>query len=259
MRTLAFGALAAARETDDRAAASAARAAQMAVAVAYTHLDLNGVAAARQTKHLLAPAVHAAQAREFSTGEPDAADTELSWAAEHSNADVRRAVRAMPVPDTGRTRLGQLYRTLDAALRRPPGRRVSVDTLGAWVIKCNPARTAIEPMVAAGEAKPHWCVADNYRSRLIAPGQRVLFWVSAHPLRGFWGAGRITGEVLVDDGTLHVPVHIPLFAEPVTAAELSSVPQLRSLEVLRSPQQSNPSWVSVAELALIEPMLPLRW
>lgn len=136
-------------------------------------------------------------------------------------------------------------------------RTVRTETLGAWVIKCNPHRTPVDPMVAAGATKPQWCVADNYRSRLIQPGHRVLFWVSAHPRRGFWGAGRITGCPAVAHGQLQVPVHIPLFAEPLTAAELSTVPELRAMEVFRSPQQSNPSWVSVAELAVIDAMLPI--
>ncbi len=30
---------------------------------------------------------------------------------------------------------------------------------------------------------------------------------------------------------------------------------LQSMEVFRSPQQANPSWVSVTELALIDPLL----
>ena len=136
-------------------------------------------------------------------------------------------------------------------------RAVTLETLGAWVIKCNPHRTDVEPMRATGETKPSWCVADNYRSQLIRPGQRVLFWVSAHPRRGFWGAGRIIGDVTMEDGQLHVPVHIPLFAEPLTAADLR-VAGLQSMEVLRSPQQSNPSWVNSAELALIERLLASR-
>lgn len=139
-----------------------------------------------------------------------------------------------------------------------PERAVTLETLGAWVIKCNPHRTDVEPMQATGEAKPSWCVADNYRSQLIRPGQRVLFWVSAHPRRGFWGAGLITGDVTMEDGQLHVPVHIPLFTEPLTAAELQTSAGLRSLEVFRSPQQSNPSWVSAAELALVERLLVSR-
>lgn len=136
-------------------------------------------------------------------------------------------------------------------------RAVTLETLGAWVIKCNPHRTDVEPMRAAGETKPSWCVADNYRSQLIRPGQRVLFWVSAHPRRGFWGAGRITGDVTMEHGQLHVPVHIPLLAVPLTAADLRAA-GLQSMEVLRSPQQSNPSWVNLAELALIERLLASR-
>ena len=137
-------------------------------------------------------------------------------------------------------------------------RSVTVDTLGAWVIKCNPHATPIEPMRVAGRAKPHWCVADNYRSRLMRPEQRALFWVSAHPRRGIWGVGRFLGEPTVEDGRLHVPVNIPLLAEPLTAADLQSIADLRAMEVFRSPQQSNPSWVSTAELALIDRLLALR-
>jgi hypothetical protein len=110
-------------------------------------------------------------------------------------------------------------------------------------------------MRAAGEAKQVWCVANNYRSTLIRPDHRVLFWVSAHPQRGIWGAGRIAGDVSEEDGQLHVSVQISLFAEPLTVDELSAVPGLRSMEVFRSPQQANPSWVSLSELALLEPLL----
>ncbi|GAB7067167.1 hypothetical protein [Mycolicibacterium hodleri] len=62
----------------------------------------------------------------------------------------------------------------------------------------------------------------------------------------------------MEDGQLHVPVHIPLFAEPLTAAELSPIVGLGSMEVFRSPQQANPSWVSTHELALVERLLASR-
>jgi hypothetical protein len=133
---------------------------------------------------------------------------------------------------------------------------VTAEALGAWVIKCNPRKTPVEEMRAAGETKPMWCVADNYRTRLIRPGHRVLFWVTTHPLRGIWGAGRVTGVVSVQDGALQVRVHIPLFAAPLTAAELLSIDGLGSMEVFRSPQQANPSWVSEEELAVLAPLLP---
>jgi hypothetical protein len=137
-------------------------------------------------------------------------------------------------------------------------RAVTVDALGAWVIKCNPRKTSVEPFRAAGEARASWCVADNYRSRLIRPGDRALFWVTGPVKRGIWGAGQIIGEVSVDDGQAHVPVCIPLFAQPLSAAELSALPGLCSMEVFRSPQQANPSWVSAVELAVLDPLLRSR-
>jgi hypothetical protein len=122
MRTLAFAALAASGEVDDPAAKAAARAAQMAVAVAYTHLDLTGTAASRQTMHLLAPAVYAARARELVSGSA-AADSEIDWAAAYSSDAVRGIVTRMPIVQAGQTRLGDLYRALDAALRRSDVKR----------------------------------------------------------------------------------------------------------------------------------------
>jgi hypothetical protein len=132
---------------------------------------------------------------------------------------------------------------------------VDLRTLGAWVIKCNPAKTDVAPMLAAGRANTSWCVADNYRSRLMAPDQRVLLWVSAHPKRGIWGAGRITTEPVLDGGRPRVTTSIPLFDVPVTAAELKATPGLESMEVFRAPQQSNPSWISVEEWVVLEPLL----
>jgi hypothetical protein len=135
-------------------------------------------------------------------------------------------------------------------------RSVTAETIGAWVIKCNPHKTPLDAMLAAGMAKSTWCIADNYRSQLIRPGDRVLFWVSAHRRRGIWGAGRTTSGAFEDDGRLHVAVDVALFAAPLTAADLSTLAGLRSMEVFRSPQQANPSWVNVTELALLEPLLP---
>jgi hypothetical protein len=71
--------------------------------------------------HLLAPAVYAAQARELATGDPAAADSEIDWAVGHSTVTVRAFVTWMPAPEAGRTRLGDLFRALDVALRHPHG------------------------------------------------------------------------------------------------------------------------------------------
>jgi hypothetical protein len=134
-------------------------------------------------------------------------------------------------------------------------RAITSESFGAWVIKCNPRVTDIEPMVEARRATERWCVADNYRSRLMAAGQPVLFWVSAHPQRGIWGAGTLTGPA--EPGPKWtVPTDIALFDEPVTAAALSALPELAGIEVFRSPQQSNPSWVDMEAWAVVRGLLP---
>ncbi|MHA0289818.1 hypothetical protein ACXYX3_25675 [Mycobacterium sp. C3-094] len=123
------------------------------------------------------------------------------------------------------------------------------------MIKANPRHTPVEPMVAAGHTAPQWCVADNYRTRLMQPGQRVLLWVTTRPDRGIWGLGRITGDVVIADGRHRVPVHIPLLSTPLTAAHLRTVPELAELEVFRVPMQANPSWASAAEMRVIDALL----
>jgi hypothetical protein len=133
---------------------------------------------------------------------------------------------------------------------------VTPDRLGAWVIKCHPGKTALAPMRQTGRAAPQWCVADNYRTRLMRRGQPVLFWVVAHPQRGIWGAGHLTGAAVLADGRWHVPTDITLFDDPLTAATLRAVPGLAAMEVFRSPQQANPSWVNTAELTALRPLLP---
>lgn len=134
-------------------------------------------------------------------------------------------------------------------------RPITLDTLGAWIIKCNPSKTDLEPMIADGRAEENWCVANNYRTRLMEPGQQVLFWVSAHRQRGIWGAGTITARP-TPGARWTVATDMALFGEPVLASSLASVPGLASLEVFRSPQQSNPSWVDADAWTILGEMLP---
>lgn len=137
-------------------------------------------------------------------------------------------------------------------------RPITDETFGAWVIKCNPRKTDVAPMLAAGRASEQWCVADNYRIRLMQPGQPVLFWVSSHPRRGIWGAGRLTGTP-VPGPQWKVSTDITLFDEPILASTLGDIAQLSTLEVFRSPQQSNPSWVDRSSWAILRPLLPHPW
>lgn len=112
LRTQSLAALAAAREVDDPAAQAAARSACMAASSAYTH----PLASVEQARHILAPAVYAALARELAEG-LDACDEELKWAVQHAPPSVRKVLLRFPAQNQGRTRLAILYHRLDTALR----------------------------------------------------------------------------------------------------------------------------------------------
>ncbi|MCG8348416.1 MAG: hypothetical protein MI924_11635 [Chloroflexales bacterium] len=115
MRSVAWAALAAAREVGDPVATAAARAAGYAAATAYIH----ALATPHQVKHVLAPAAQGALTRELAAVDnPNAADEELRWAIEHASSAVREIVRRMPVRGSGRSRLDALLYQLDARLRR---------------------------------------------------------------------------------------------------------------------------------------------
>ena len=115
LRSLAWAALAAAREVGDPVATAAARAAGLAAATAYTH----ALATLGQAKHALGPAVYGARAREFAAADdPSVGDEEIRWAIEHASPAVREVVRRFPARGVGRSRLDALYYQLDAGLRR---------------------------------------------------------------------------------------------------------------------------------------------
>lgn len=88
-------------------------------------------------------------------------------------------------------------------------------------------------MADGGEWIGDWSVVRNYRSEMMKPGDRVVFWVSGNGrrvARGIWGIGYVTG--LVQDARLAVTnsidVDIPLFDTPVTDAELRAAWHRRS-------------------------------
>ncbi len=115
LRAQAWAAYAAARTAENPAAADAAHAAQHAAAAAYLHPR----ASAHQVKHVLGAAVHQARARERAAdGDEDVGAENLRWAIGHASPTVRDVVRRLPAVTAGRGRLGDLFRQLDAALRR---------------------------------------------------------------------------------------------------------------------------------------------
>jgi hypothetical protein len=116
LRTLSWAANTASRDVVDPVAKAAARAASLAAASAYMHLD---VPSTHQIKHALGPAVYVALARELAAdGDRLAGDAEIAWAIGHATPAVRQLVRRTPAPSRRRrTRLNVLFVELDAGLR----------------------------------------------------------------------------------------------------------------------------------------------
>jgi hypothetical protein len=114
LRSLALSAYSAARETNDPAAAAAARAAGLAAASAYTH----PLADVQQTKHIVGPAAYAALALELDhAGDPNIGDGEVRWAIEHAPSEVREVLQQMPARQAGNSRLDTILYELDAGIR----------------------------------------------------------------------------------------------------------------------------------------------
>ncbi len=146
--------------------------------------------------------------------------------------------------------------------------------LGAWLLKANPALWDLAGFLASGESRLRsWAVQPNYRSALMRTGDRVLFWVSGDGrsgfARGIWGAGHVEAEaedwVDAEPGfwrheahrqavRARVQVDLGLLDEPVTATELRARGVV-DLEVQRMPQGANPSWVSRAQLEIIDELI----
>ncbi|WP_103350886.1 putative immunity protein [Amycolatopsis sp. CA-128772] len=110
LRTAAWAALAAAGGTSDAAASAAARAAVGAAGAAYLH----PLESPHQVKHIVGPAQQAALARELAGG---SAAAEIEWALSQAPPEVSALLRKFPPGKPGRTRLGELHRQLEAALR----------------------------------------------------------------------------------------------------------------------------------------------
>jgi len=148
-------------------------------------------------------------------------------------------------------------------------RPITQQNLGAWLLRCNPKNEPQLPQLIAGGGHriERWCVADNYRSRMMAAGDAVVFWVSGDGrllVRGIWGVGRVLGvggfrlppaddpltrRHLVEAGERpRVSVDIPLLSMAVSDRQLREL-GIDDLEVQRQPQGSNPSWISADQMA----------
>lgn len=115
LRSQAWAANRSAGETEDPAAAEAARAASQAAAAAYLH----PLADAHQVKHVLGSAVHQARALELAAGgDEDVGDEQVRWAVTQATPAVGEILRRMPPAPGGRGRAADLRRRLDQELRR---------------------------------------------------------------------------------------------------------------------------------------------
>jgi len=154
-------------------------------------------------------------------------------------------------------------------------RAVDRSELGAWLLKCNPTAWDLRGFLDSGERRvTSWSVQPSYRSALMTPGDRVLFWVSGDGRQGFargvWGLGHIAAEAetwsegdrgfwRAADGhhgiRARVEVDIALLEQPVSDLELRGA-GIDDLEVQRQPFAGNPSWVSTPQLRALEDLLP---
>ena len=154
-------------------------------------------------------------------------------------------------------------------------RPITQQNLGAWLLRCNPKNEPELPrLVAGGHRITRWCVADNYRSQMMAAGDPIVFWVSGDGrllVRGIWGIGHVVGAGVFDSlpdehrslsqsGTEpserpKVDVDIPLLSAGISDGMLRAA-GIDNLEVQLQPQGSNPSWISVVQLAQLAQLVP---
>jgi len=129
-------------------------------------------------------------------------------------------------------------------------------------------------IAGGGHRIDRWCVADNYRSRMMAAGDPVVFWVSGDGrllARGIWGVGHVLGvggfrrsspgdrlgsrNAHGPDERPRASVDIPLLTGAVSDRQLRAA-GINDLEVQRQPQGSNPSWISATQLARLADSVP---
>jgi len=132
---------------------------------------------------------------------------------------------------------------------------VTAASLGAWLLKANPAGGGLTELLRTGfESVETRCVRPSYRTGLVAAGQPVLLWVSGNDPRhppGIHAHGWTKGPVTDGpDGPL-MPVWLRPLAQIVPRDLLLADPVLRGLEVLRMPAGSNPSYLDVEQYATL--------
>lgn len=130
------------------------------------------------------------------------------------------------------------------------------DALGAWLVKASGGVPSTRAHVRAGFAGVGaWCVRPTYRTELVEEGKPVLLWVSGtereHPA-GIYARGLTTGPATSDA----MPLVLEPLEHPLLRFELLGHPGLATMEVLRMPAGSNPSFVTREQLEVLAEMCP---
>ncbi|GAA4607732.1 hypothetical protein GCM10023107_82940 [Actinoplanes octamycinicus] len=138
---------------------------------------------------------------------------------------------------------------------------MTIQNLGAWLLKGNGVTSDITEVAARRQPVRTWCVRPGYRTDLMAAGQPALLWVSGDRRRvtpGIWALGEVTGPAGVIDGKLRVPLELRWLDEEqrVHRDTVRADGALAALEVLRQPQGANPSFVTAEQLTALRAYLP---
>lgn len=151
------------------------------------------------------------------------------------------------------------------------------------MVKCDPKVWDLSRAMKEGLPEiDAWSIADNYRSESMEVGDRIVFWVSGTLRKelppGVWGIGKLTserywvnededlnGSYWLDEGKgseagYSINTAIPLITDEnyrriVSRESLKNRSAFGSMEVLRQPQGSNPSYLTKAEFSALEKLL----
>ena len=145
------------------------------------------------------------------------------------------------------------------------GRAITRESLGAWLIKGTGSSPSTHELLRTGfTSAATRCVRPSYRAELIRQDDPVLFWISGdhpgHPA-GIYAQGSMTGPAVADPaseggGSLVVPLRLRPVDPPVLRTELRAHPDLATIEVLRMPAGSNPSFLTRAQLDALREQWP---
>ena len=139
-------------------------------------------------------------------------------------------------------------------------RAVTERSLGAWLVKASPGSLPIEELVRTGFADiTSRCVRPTYRTGLVQRDQPVLLWVSGNDSRhpaGIYACGRTTGPVVPAAGSPTMPVRLRAIEPAIHRTDILDHPMLASIEVLRMPAGSNPSYLDTEQYHALQQAFP---